>query len=90
MVEDVIREVLRNPFWLFSKQQTRGEQAQKQGVQLGASVMIQMRYDDGLLKGGGPGISGGLSKWKFGTTTRKKCLRNRFGKGKSRILFPRC
>lgn len=52
MVGDKVRKVVRNPLWLLSRTQTRGEQRQRQGVQLGATAIIQMRCNSGLDKGG--------------------------------------
>lgn len=48
MIGDEVREVVRNPFQLLSREQTREEQRQRQEVKLGA--IIQMRYDSGVDK----------------------------------------
>lgn len=49
---DKVRKVVRNPLWLLSRAQTRGEQGQRQGVQLGATAIIPRRWNSGLDKGG--------------------------------------
>lgn len=50
MIGDEVREVVRNPFQLLSREQTREEQRQRQEVKLGA--IIQMRCDSGVDKDG--------------------------------------